>query len=83
MLFENLRAVIDVFSHILISSEICGTAPSSLEGRVVPRTGGDLSSEYFGVGNRADKFLTDFSTIFERSPLDHVKASITDSTTCR
>ena len=46
---------------------------------MVPRAGGDLLSEFFGVGNWADELLTDFSPIVELSPVEHLKTGDTDS----
>ena len=46
---------------------------------MVPWTGGDLSSEFFGMGNRADELLTDFSPIVELSPVEHLETGDTDS----
>ncbi len=49
---------------------------------MVPRAGGELLGELFGVGNVADELLTDFSPIVELSPVEHLKAGDTDSATC-
>ena len=46
---------------------------------MVPRAGGGLLSELFGVGYGADELLADFSPIVELSPVEHLKASDTDS----
>ena len=80
--FENLGAVIDLFSGVFVASEIGHTAGSFLEGWVVPRAGGGFLSEGFGVGNGADELLSDLFPVFEFSPVDHLEAGDTDPSTC-
>ncbi len=79
MFFENLRAVIDLFSDFLIASEIGCTTFSFSEGWMVPSAGGDLLSEFLGVGNGADELFTGFPPIVELSTVDHLKTGDTDS----
>jgi hypothetical protein len=43
MFFENIWAVINLFSYILIAFEVCSTTLFFLKGRMVPWTGGDLT----------------------------------------
>ncbi len=58
MFFESLCAIIHLVSGIPLSSEVCGTAVSSSEGRVVPGTGGEArhsKAQYWKVENWGKK----------------------------
>lgn len=83
MFFENLWSVIYLFSDLFVSSEICGTAFSFLKGGMIPGTGRNLLSEFFGVYYGADELSADFPSICELSPVDHLKTSDTDASSYR
>jgi hypothetical protein len=41
----------------------------------------DLFSEFFTVGNGADKLFSDFSSVIEFAPIDHLEATDADEAT--
>ena len=49
---------------------------------MIPGTGRNFLSEFFGVYYGADELSADFPSILKLSPVDHLKTSDTDASSC-
>ena len=75
--FKGFRSVVDRCSDIGIASEIGGTAFAFKEFWMEPRAERMCFGEFFRMGYRANELQSDFASIFEFAPINHIETGNT------
>ena len=77
-LLKGFRTIINVLSYLIVSSKVSSTSFTTDKFRVIPWAERSFRCKFFGMGNGADKLFSNFASIFEFTPINHIKSCDTN-----